>query len=133
MALNPNKGRYIADNGTERFTVDFFQERERDKAVRILDAWDDRIKTLMNIGHDFCKNGQALSDKFNDEPEGRIRTHVGLKLIEWAELLLFEAKDHPMDKQLEALDDIVSDVAKALGKTPEEVRAEMAEIENGDG
>lgn len=128
--INPLKGKYVADNGTERFTIDFFWERERDNACHILEAWDDRIKTLMNLGHDYCKNGQALSEKFGDEPEGRIRTLVGIKIIDWAELLLFEAKDHPMDKQLEMLDDLVEEVAEALGKTPEELKAE---VENRDG
>jgi len=132
MPSNPSlKGHYIADNGSERFTIDFFWEKERDKACLILEAWDDRIKTLMVEGHDFVKNGYSLAE-MGDVIEGRIRVLVGGQIIEWAELLLFEAKDHPMDKQLNRLDEMISTLAGKVGKTVEELKSDL-EKENEDG
>ena len=127
------KRTYTDDEGREYHTLEFVFKKDRDRAERVIEAWDDRIKLLFNIGHDLVQNGKAVEEfgEVDDIAEGRVRTWVGLKLISWGQLLLFEAKDHPMDKELEKIDDLIEEVKESLGGDEEYQKAivEMKEIQ----
>jgi hypothetical protein len=127
------KRTYTDEEGREYHTLEFVFKKERDRAERVVGAWDDRIKLLFNIGHDLVENGKKVCewDDMDDIAEGRVRIHVGLELISWGELLLFKAKDRPMDKQLEKIDDLVEKVKESLGGDEEFQKAltEMRQIQ----
>ena len=125
------KRTYTDEEGREYHTLDFVDKKDRDRVQRVAQAWDGRIKLLFELGHDLCENGNDLceyEDHLQSFAEGRVRTHVGMALIDWGQCLLFEAKDHPMDKQLEMLEDVVEDAKEALGDD-EEFQKVMAQAQ----
>ncbi len=133
--INMLKREYTDELDRKYYSLDFVDEKTRNRVERISQAWDQRIKTLFDIGHHMVQNGQAL-EGMGDVAEGRVRVWVGMKLMGWGECLLFEAKDHHMDKMNEEIEELVQKVKKALGgdeafqKAIKETEEEAAEEED---
>lgn len=93
-------------------------EAEIERVAEALSFYRDKlVETFTDMGRDLMENGKALQEYDpGTRIEGRVRTHVGMFMLEFAQVMILDARAHPLDR---AMEDLVDKVREAVKDDPE--------------